>query len=476
MVKRKISKLFQPRVFVFVITIGMMVLALLGIINLITGKTISVNRDQVIVRQAPDTTSEALVEIEAGTEVRMVEESDGWARVKVNKQITGWIPKWLLNTSDLVNDQDIGAQLLIETSVYSEKNETSEVLTSLATGSYILVEEEAAGWLTVSIQMDEEQISRTGYIPTRLVNLVTETVALTKINENKLADLSRYDADAIAWARAEDDSVVIVKQDNEPVLEGENYYDDVLFYAEAGDEFSLVGDLATYANADYYLVEAAGVRGYINSDRVQVSTYSIGRLDLPVATELSEAVIMLDPGHGGVDTGALSWDGESEEKVATLEIALVIKEQLEAEGATVLLTREADDYLELAERTEASNVSEVDLFISLHFDSSEDSYWSGTTTYYYHDSDQLFAESINQELGIQTLENSGVIFGNYHVLRENTRPAILLELGYMSNYYEVDLIFSEEFQTDIATAIKTGIENYFVEVSAIQTANLDKSE
>lgn len=453
-----------------------MVLALLGIINLITGKTISVNRDQVIVRQAPDTTSEALVEIEAGTEVRMVEESDGWARVKVNKQITGWIPKWLLNTSDLVNDQDIGAQLLIETSVYSEKNETSEVLTSLATGSYILVEEEAAGWLTVSIQMDEEQISRTGYIPTRLVNLVTETVALTKINENKLADLSRYDADAIAWARAEDDSVVIVKQDNEPVLEGENYYDDVLFYAEAGDEFSLVGDLATYANADYYLVEAAGVRGYINSDRVQVSTYSIGRLDLPVATELSEAVIMLDPGHGGVDTGALSWDGESEEKVATLEIALVIKEQLEAEGATVLLTREADDYLELAERTEASNVSEVDLFISLHFDSSEDSYWSGTTTYYYHDSDQLFAESINQELGIQTLENSGVIFGNYHVLRENTRPAILLELGYMSNYYEVDLIFSEEFQTDIATAIKTGIENYFVEVSAIQTANLDKSE
>lgn len=476
MVKRKISKLFQPRVFVFVITICMMVLALLGIINLITGKTISVNRDQVIVRQAPDTTSEALVEIEAGTEVRMVEESDGWARVKVNKQIMGWIPKWLLNTSDLVNDQDIGAQLLIETSVYSEKNETSEVLTSLATGSYILVEEEAAGWLTVSIQMDEEQISRTGYIPTRLVNLVTETVALTKINENKLADLSRYDADAIAWARAEDDAVVIVKQDNEPVLEGENYYGDVLFYAEAGDEFSLVGDLAAYANADYYLVEAAGIRGYINSERVQVSTYSIGRLDLPVATELSEAVIMLDPGHGGVDTGALSWDGESEEKVATLEIALVIKEQLEAEGATVLLTREADDYLELAERTEASNVSEVDLFISLHFDSSEDSYWSGTTTYYYHDSDKLFAESVNQELDIQTLENSGVVFGNYHVLRENTRPAILLELGYMSNYYDVDLIFSEEYQTDIATAIKTGIENYFVEVSAIQTANLDTSE
>lgn len=461
----------------FVIVIGMMILALLGIINLMTGKTISVNREQVIVRQAPDTTSEALVEIEAGTEVRMVEESDGWARVKVNKQITGWIPQWLLNRSDLVNDQDLGAQLLIETSVFSEKNETSEVLTSLAAGSYILVDEEAAGWLTVSIQMDEDQTSRTGYIPTRLVNLVTETLALTKINDNKLADLSRYDAEAIAWARAEDDSLVIVKQNNEPVLEGENYYDDVLFYAEAGDEFSLVGDLTTYANADYYLIEdEAGGRGYINSNRVQVSTYSIGRLDLPVATELSEAVIMLDPGHGGVDTGALSWDGESEEKVATLEIALAIKEQLEAEGATVLLTREADDYLELAERTEASNVSEVDLFISLHIDGSEDSYWSGTTTYYYHDSDKLFAESVNQELGTQTLENSGVIFGNFHVLRENTRPAILLELGYMSNYYDLELIFSEEYQTNIATAIKTGIENYFVEVSAIQTANFDKSE
>ena len=148
-------------------------------------------------------------------------------------------------------------------------------MTSLAAGSYILVDEEAAGWLTVSIQMDEDQTSRTGYIPTRLVNLVTETLALTKINENKLADLSRYDAEAIAWARAEDDSVVIVKQNNEPVLEGENYYDDVLFYAEAGDEFSLVGDLATYANADYYLIEdEAGGRGYINSDRVQVSNRS----------------------------------------------------------------------------------------------------------------------------------------------------------------------------------------------------------
>lgn len=62
--------------------------------------------------------------------------------------------------------------------------------------------------------------------------------------------------------------------------------------------------------------------------------------------------------------------------------------------------------------------------------------------------------------------NNGVRFGNYLVLRENDQPSILLELGYMSNLQDVRLFRTEEYQTNVAKAIATGLEQYFLQAQA----------
>ena len=170
---------------------------------------------------------------------------------------------------------------------------------------------------------------------------------------------------------------------------------------------------------------------------------------------------MIDAGHGGSDPGAISFDSATYEKEVTLMTAQNLQAKLEDLGATVLMTRSDDSFFDLDERTDVSNQQEVDAFISLHFDSSLDPNWHGTTTYFFHESDYDLANAVNNELEQLELPNNNVIFGNYYVLRENNRPSMLLELGYMSNSEDLDFIRSEEYIDDLSDAITIGLVNYF---------------
>lgn len=451
------------------LVVGLCVLlVIVGAVVFWPKQQLKIEREAVVLRLTPDTLAKSVSELTRETQVSLLEERNGWLRVKTDNKLEGWLPRWLLNDPTLINDQAIAAQLLIETPVYSEKDESSQLVETLGAGDYQLVNQESEGWLKVSLSVASQSVEEStleevvGYIPTRLVNLVPEERALIHLEEDRLHKLRTYDPEAIAKARLEEEAEVRIQFANEPLYDEASGDSQVIHRAMAGDKFLLIGDFSKVEGNDFYLIEnSEGKRGYVDSDRVAVSTFSVGRLEGPIVSQLSEATVMLDPGHGGVDTGALSWDGLAEEKVATLGLALEIKKHLEAKGATVLMTREGDQYVELVERTKASNVNEVDLFISLHIDGSEDSYWSGTSTYYYHETDKNLAEAVNQTLDNQALENLGMMFGNYHVLRENTRPSILLELGYISNDYDVDVIFSQEYQKSIAQAITKGLETYF---------------
>ena len=462
--KRK-RKNFQAKVILIVITGALILFVLIKGVGVLLEQTLLIEREQVVLRLEPDTSAEAIEELWKGSQVRILEERNGWLRIRSKQDQEGWLPEWLLKDEFLANDQEVAAQLLITTPVYGERNESSQVLRMIEPGTYVLVDQEIEGWLTIRTgletsdgQIEEEQV---GYIPTRLVNLVSKGRAVTYIDEHQYQTLLAYDPEAIAQARLAVDPEVIIQFNDEPLMEADDVYSEIVYRASLGESFSFVGDLKTDLKEDFYLVEnAEGQRGYVDSDRVSVSTYSIGRLEKSPANELAQTTIMLDPGHGGVDTGALSWDGSREEKVATFDLVVEIKKQLEAKGATVLMTRSGDDYFELVDRTKASNINEVDLFVSLHFDDSENADWSGTNTYYYHETDKPLAQAVNQELDSLELENFGMMCGNYHVLRENTRPSILLELGYMSNYYDVETIFDRGYQKDVASSITRGLENY----------------
>lgn len=176
---------------------------------------------------------------------------------------------------------------------------------------------------------------------------------------------------------------------------------------------------------------------------------------------LNGKTIVIDPGHGGHDNGTSK--GGVLEKNLTLRTAEELAEKLRKTGARVILTRKSDEYLSLQGRVETAKQDGADAFISLHYNSFPSPNVNGVTSYYYtRAKDQPLALAIQQMLVKETdRDNRGVRFANYHVLRENTQPATLLELGFLTNPWEEHVVQTSAYQDNVTTAIVEGIENYF---------------
>ena len=176
--------------------------------------------------------------------------------------------------------------------------------------------------------------------------------------------------------------------------------------------------------------------------------------------------IVVDAGHGGKDPGAIGPSGLREKDV-TLSTALLLKTELEKYGATVILTRSTDIFLELSERTTIANNSTGDAFISIHGDSFS-STSKGTTTYY--NSTVNFNGPRSETLGnaiqksmISSMNtyNRGVKEQNFYVNRMNQLPSVLVELAFISNPNEEALLKTTAFRQKAAVGITKGLEEYF---------------
>lgn len=184
---------------------------------------------------------------------------------------------------------------------------------------------------------------------------------------------------------------------------------------------------------------------------------------IKTATNLSEATIVLDPGHGGSDSGALSIDKRHDEKTYTLQLAKRVKNQLVTRGAHVIMTRTGNQTVSLGARPEMATDNHADAFISFHYDSSPaNNLGSGFTTYYYHaDTSLKLARTINQHLVGLPLENKGVEVGNFEVIRDNLRPALLLEMGYINTTRDFKAIENPAYQSKVAKDVTNGLAAYF---------------
>lgn len=177
---------------------------------------------------------------------------------------------------------------------------------------------------------------------------------------------------------------------------------------------------------------------------------------------LNNLVIVLDAGHGGKDEGATGYSGILEKEI-NLHTTKLLKKRLEKYGAKVFLTRDDDTFLTLSKRIQFTKKMDADLFISIHYNSSPSTKPEGITTFYYDEQkDKLLATEIHNHIlsKVKNLDR-GVLFGDYHVLRENTIPSILLELGFISNKTEEKQILSDDFQHNISTTITEAITTYF---------------
>lgn len=180
--------------------------------------------------------------------------------------------------------------------------------------------------------------------------------------------------------------------------------------------------------------------------------------------KLSDATIVIDAGHGGADSGALSIKNKMEKKY-TLLYAKELEQKLEGYGAKVYMTRSSDKTVSLSSRPILAQQVHADAFISIHFDSCDQpNAASGFTTYYYHTGKSLrLARCINQSFGALGLENRGVDKGDFLVIRDNTQPSVLLEMGYINTQKDFDNIsdpsYRSEAMDDVVKGLKKFIEN-----------------
>lgn len=424
-------------------------------LSLTTGEIIEINKETIILRSQPATNSQAIETLEQDSITYSLTERNGWARVRYNGTTEGWLPLWLIESDELTSDQNLAAHVLTASPIYSEQSTDSQQLTNVNADTYLIVNFESNGWVQVNYE------NQYGYIPTSSVELIDRSNIPEEIDDTPETigedEMSPEDMEAA-------ESLIYVRILNQAFLAAPDLYSDIIYTPSYNQRFTRLETVIDVEGNEYYLAEDEnGIRGYLETRITALASDYIGHVGATNPGSLANATIMIDAGHGGEDSGAISFDNLTYEKDATLQAAQILQSKLEALGTTVILTRSDDTFVDLDERADMSNNSNVDAFISIHFDASPVSDWHGTTTYYFHEADFNLSESINQQLESLELPNNGVSFGNYYVLRENNRPNVLLELGYMSNSTDLEYIRSEQYLNDLADSIVNGLTNYFAE-------------
>lgn len=179
------------------------------------------------------------------------------------------------------------------------------------------------------------------------------------------------------------------------------------------------------------------------------------------------AKLVLDPGHSGnPDSGAVGPTGLRESDV-NMDIANILAGFLTADGYEVILTREGDDPRsdDLAYRTDMANWSNADLYLSIHCNAVENPQARGTETYHYTMgswNSKKFAQFCQTELiAALGLNDRGVKAANYFVLRETNMPACLVEIAFISNPDEEEMLRQQEVKTRAAMALYKATYKYF---------------
>ena len=204
------------------------------------------------------------------------------------------------------------------------------------------------------------------------------------------------------------------------------------------------------------------LRSLISRIRSAMRAYTPGPVPSHVPRRLSGTVV-IDPGHGGKDPGATSVLGYYEKNI-NLEVARKVAWLLEQRGLRVKMTRTDDYYPELEDRAAMANNINADLFVSIHSDSFPKSSRRGFTVYVANaasSSSRRAANDIVRSMSGTGLNSFGVDTANYHVLTATRGPAVLIELGYLTNRREATLLQSGSFQNRLAEAIANGITDYF---------------
>ncbi|MEW6516531.1 MAG: N-acetylmuramoyl-L-alanine amidase [candidate division FCPU426 bacterium] len=215
------------------------------------------------------------------------------------------------------------------------------------------------------------------------------------------------------------------------------------------------------------------------------------------APSRGKPLVVLDPGHGGKDPGAIGPSG-LKEKVVTLEVGLKLRDLLAARGFRVLMTRSDDTFISLQRRAEIANEAKADLFVSIHANASRNAEASGSQVFIYNreassrqaaeaarleNQDANYLEIIKDDLRQAIHEEASITAGGlvsqhfetvglnakrierapFYVLAKSHMPSILVETAFISNNTEESKLRSRAFCKRLAEVIDRGLTGYYRE-------------
>lgn len=238
--------------------------------------------------------------------------------------------------------------------------------------------------------------------------------------------------------------------------------------ASASATSTILGKLSTGTmvnilglNGFWAKISHNGISGYVHKSYLKL--YSPDP-----AFPLKGRIIVIDPGHGFDDPGT-HYLGYKEKDIV-LSVGKKVAEKLRAAGATVVMTRDADTFLELAERVEKAEDVYAELFVSIHVNSlSGNTTVNGTETYYNTSNNMNGAESklLAYEIQKEIVEradmyNRGIKDSGFYVIKNNQIPAVLVEMGFLPNKDDREKLISDQYQSIFAESIYQGIRNYYL--------------
>ncbi|WP_170140733.1 N-acetylmuramoyl-L-alanine amidase [Oceanobacillus arenosus] len=243
---------------------------------------------------------------------------------------------------------------------------------------------------------------------------------------------------------------IVIQHGNTPLRDGPSTSYDIVHLAEKDTEYDVISE-----SNGWYEVKRDDQSGYIFKQLLNKKEAS-GDLSFRNKT------IVIDAGHGGHDVGAIGATG-TYEKNFTYFTAQELQKELKSLGANVLMTRADDDFISLASRSSYANYEDTDAFVSLHYNSfPEQPTVSGVETYYYYDQYKDLASYIQQGI-INATENEdrGTSQGNFYVIRQTLKPAVLVELGFISNDEKEAQLQTTVYQRKLVAGIVEGLGKYF---------------
>ncbi|WP_420831025.1 SH3 domain-containing protein [Bacillus safensis] len=411
------------------------------------GSTITSTASDLRIRTGPGTSYQVIGTFPQGATAKKLETSGEWTKISY-KQAEGWVHSDYVSGGQKTSQSSSGESSrsnqtgtvgVSSLNVRQSAAPNAQVVASLARNTQITILREQNGWYEI------EGKGVKGWVASYYI-VTGKGAGSEKSSSSSASEQKAY-----------------IVYDGTNIRKSASTSAGIAERATKGAAYHIVR-----TQGDWYEVTLSnGGTGYVASWVVQTKKNSSEaprpQQDSSSGTgSLKGKTIVLDPGHGGKDSGTIGADGAFEKNI-TIKTANLLAGKLRASGANVYLTRSDDTFISLQSRVATSHYRNADAFISLHYDSFMDQSVRGSTAYYYHAAkDQQLASSVHSEVAKRSqIPDKGVKFGDYFVLRENKRPSLLYELGYLSNPQEEAIIYSASYQERVTEGMTEGLKQYF---------------